>query len=130
MPTHTPLSLLPGTMCTGIHDRYLDCEKGHSVEIFHYCLKALEYILNIKPGGCPRSRTIYCTMTGTCPKCEYGSDFFDSASESMSEDGMDISDDAGEPMDEGWDSPPTPKSENTCEMELQELSKKEVVHRK
>lgn len=77
-------------MCVDIHDLYLDCEKGHRIETYYHCRKALEYLLNINNDGCSSgARTIYCTMPGTCPRCEHGSDCFDNSSETA----MDISDD-------------------------------------
>lgn len=78
-------------MCLDIYDRYLDCEKDHTIETYHRCLKAYQYVLDINNDGCTASRIIYCLMAGLCPKCEHGSDCFDSAIDTA----MDMSDDEG-----------------------------------
>jgi hypothetical protein len=76
-------------MCIEIYDHYLDCEKDHNIETYHRCLAGHQYVLDINNDGCKKSRSIYCLITGPCPKCEFGSDCFDSENG----DPMDIDDD-------------------------------------
>lgn len=42
-------------------------------------------MLEINNGGCKKTRSIYCLMTGPCPKCEFGSDCFDSECDELIE---------------------------------------------
>lgn len=59
-------------MCTGIFARYLDCEKGHRIKTYHWCLKAHRYALSISDDNCEKMRIIYNLSTGPCPRCKLG----------------------------------------------------------
>jgi hypothetical protein len=106
----TPLAHLHSpTMCVDVYDQYVDCERDHTIESYHRCLKGTEYILEINNDGCVKSRVIYCTKTGTCPKCANGSDWFESSSDTA----MDISDTGEDSDDDPWGTTSAPDAKSS-----------------